>query len=71
MYAFVCVDDFFRYSWIHFIREKSNTFDAFEALILRLMLKKIYTIRRLYESGVIMGGSLRTPTLTTSAINMA
>ena len=40
MYVFVCVDDFFRYSWIHFLREKSNTFDAFKALILRLMLKK-------------------------------
>ena len=39
-YDFVCVDDFFKYSCIHFLREKSNIFDAFEALILRLMLKK-------------------------------
>ena len=39
-YDFVCVDDFSRYSWIHFLKEKSNNFDAFEALILRLMFKK-------------------------------
>ena len=38
-YAFVCVDEFSRYSWIHFLKEKSNTFDAFEALLLRLMLE--------------------------------
>ena len=39
-YAFVCVDDFSRYSWIHFLEEKSDTFDAFEALLLRMMLEK-------------------------------
>ena len=32
-YAFVCVDDFYRYSWAHFLREKLDTFDAFEALL--------------------------------------
>src|ERR1044072_10030345 len=26
-YAFVCVDDFSRYTWINFIREKSDTFE--------------------------------------------
>ena len=39
-YAFVCVNYFSLYSWIHFLREKSYTFDAFEALVLRLMLEK-------------------------------
>ena len=39
-YAFVCVDDLFRYLWIYFLREESDAFDAFEALILRLMLEK-------------------------------
>ena len=39
-YAFMCVDDFFRYSWIHFLMEKSDTVDAFEALFLRLILEK-------------------------------
>ena len=33
------VDDLFRYSWIHFLKGKSDTFDAFEALLLRLMLE--------------------------------
>ena len=39
-YAFVCVEYFSRYSWIHLLKEKSDTFDEFEALILILMLKK-------------------------------
>ena len=29
-YAFVCVDDFSRFTWISFIREKSDTFDVFK-----------------------------------------
>ena len=46
----MCVDYFSRYSWVHFLREKSNTFDAFEALFIKLVLeKKILIIRRLYE----------------------
>ena len=36
----MCVENFSRYSWIHFLKEKSNTFDAFKALLLRLMLEK-------------------------------
>ena len=67
----MCDDGSFKYSWIHFLRGKSDTFDAFEALHLRLILEKVSTIRRLYESGVTMGGGLRTPTLKTSTINMA
>ena len=31
-YAFVCVDDIFRYAWVDFIKEKSNTFDVFTKL---------------------------------------
>ena len=38
--ASMCVDDFSRYSWIHFLKEKSDTFDAFEFLLLRLMLEE-------------------------------
>jgi hypothetical protein len=30
--VFVCVDDHSRYTWIRFIREKSNTFDVFKEL---------------------------------------
>ena len=39
-YAFVCVNNFSGYSWIHFLKEQLYTFDAFETFILRLMLKK-------------------------------
>ena len=39
-YAFMCVDYFSRYSWVYFLREKSNTFDAFEALFIKLTLEK-------------------------------
>ena len=39
-YAFVCVDDFSSYSWVHFLKEKSDTFDAFEALFIKLVLEK-------------------------------
>ena len=39
-YAFVCVDDFSSYSWVHFFKEKSDTFDAFKALFIKLVLEK-------------------------------
>jgi hypothetical protein len=31
-YAFVVVDDFTRYTWVNFIREKSDTFEIFKTL---------------------------------------
>ena len=39
-YAFVCVDDFSRFTWISFIREKSDTFDVFRDLCLKLQNEK-------------------------------
>ena len=30
---FLTVDDFTRFSWVNFLREKSDTFDAFQALV--------------------------------------
>ncbi|CAJ2661891.1 unnamed protein product [Trifolium pratense] len=35
-YAFVVVDDFSRYTWVNFIRQKSETFDEFKDLCLQL-----------------------------------
>lgn len=26
-YSFLCVDDFLRFTWVRFLREKSDTFD--------------------------------------------
>ena len=31
-YAFVCADDFSRYAWVDFIKEKLDTFDVFRKL---------------------------------------
>lgn len=31
-YSLICVDDFSRFSWIYFLREKSNTFENFRKM---------------------------------------
>ena len=41
-YVFVCVDDFSRFSWVNFLREKSDTFNVFETLFKIDVRKKIY-----------------------------
>src|ERR1044072_6812268 len=43
-YEFVCVDDFSRFTWINFIREKSDTFDVFKDLCLKVQKEKGYGI---------------------------
>ncbi|KAK2453843.1 putative mitochondrial protein [Trifolium repens] len=40
MYAFVVVDDFSRYTWVNFIREKSDTFDVFKTLSIQVQREK-------------------------------
>jgi hypothetical protein len=39
-YAYVVVDDFSRYTWVNFIREKSDVFEVFKDLCLRLQREK-------------------------------
>src|ERR1044072_2882157 len=39
-YAFVCVDDYSRFTWINFIREKSDTFEVFRNLCLKVQREK-------------------------------
>lgn len=39
-YVFMCVDDFSRYIWINFIREKFVTLDVFKDLCQRLQREK-------------------------------
>ncbi|XP_051149296.1 uncharacterized protein LOC127264013 [Andrographis paniculata] len=46
-YILVCVDDFSRYTWVDFLREKSDAFDVFEKLGTRLMNEKKSKINRL------------------------
>ncbi|XP_073061940.1 uncharacterized protein [Primulina eburnea] len=46
-YSFVCVDDFSRFSWVNFIKEKSDTFDVFKNLITRITNLHSLKIRRI------------------------
>ncbi|XP_051113172.1 uncharacterized protein LOC127239187 [Andrographis paniculata] len=46
-YILVCVDDFSRYTWVDFLREKSDAFNAFEKFSTRLMNEKKSKIDRL------------------------
>ncbi|CAJ2635655.1 unnamed protein product [Trifolium pratense] len=46
-YAYVVVDDFSRYTWINFIRKKSETFDVFKDLCIQLQREKNNVVLRI------------------------
>ena len=46
-YIFICVDVFSRFTWVYFIREKSNTFDSFRNLCIKLKNEKNCNIGRI------------------------
>ncbi|KAG9447557.1 hypothetical protein H6P81_013685 [Aristolochia fimbriata] len=46
-YVFVCVDDFFRFTWVKFLAEKSDTFLEFKKLCFQLMTDKESKIKRI------------------------
>jgi len=46
-YAFVVVNDFSRFTWVNFIREKSDTFDVFKDLCTQLQREKDSAIVRI------------------------
>ncbi|XP_075504426.1 uncharacterized protein LOC142541857 [Primulina tabacum] len=46
-YSFVCVDDFSRFSWVSFIREKSDTYDVFKQLLTRISNFHNLKVRRI------------------------
>jgi transposase InsO family protein len=46
-YAYVVVDDYTRYTWVNFIREKSDTFEVFKDLYTQLQRKKDTVIVRI------------------------
>jgi len=46
-YDFVVIDDFSRFTWVHFIREKSDTFDVFKDLCTQLQREKDSVIVRI------------------------
>ncbi|GAA0153467.1 hypothetical protein LIER_37682 [Lithospermum erythrorhizon] len=39
-YVYICVDDFSRYTWVEFIREKSVTFEVFKQLAIQIQREK-------------------------------
>ena len=43
-YAFVCVNDFSRYTWVDFIKEKPDTFDMFIKLCEKIKNEHNYNI---------------------------
>ena len=45
-YIFVCVDDFSRYTWVEFLKEKFDTFNVFEKLCLKLKNEKSINIEK-------------------------
>ncbi|KAL5549566.1 hypothetical protein UlMin_004797 [Ulmus minor] len=46
-YIFVCVDDFSRFTWVGFLKEKSEAFDIFKTLIIKIQVEKNDRIVRL------------------------
>ncbi|PNX74252.1 retrotransposon-related protein [Trifolium pratense] len=46
-YAYVVVDDFSIYTWVNFIREKSETFDVFKDLCIQLQREKDNVVLRI------------------------
>ena len=46
-YVFVCVDNFFRFTWVDFIKEKSDTFNVFEKLYTKLKNEENINIRKI------------------------
>ncbi|XP_062103421.1 uncharacterized protein LOC133814482 [Humulus lupulus] len=48
-YVMVCVDDYSRYSWVNFIREKSDTFGVFSALVLKLQNEKLQKVMKVHR----------------------
>ena len=59
IYFFVCVDNFSRFTWVYFIREKSDTFESFRNLCIKLKNEKIATLEKLGELEVIMEKNLK------------
>ena len=48
-YVMVLVDDYSRFTWVEFLREKSETFGIFSALILRLQNEKETKVGKVYR----------------------
>jgi len=57
-YVLVVVDDFSRFTSVNIIREKSNTFESFKELCIKLQREKDRGIVRIRsEHGILVKGS--------------
>lgn len=45
-YVLVVVDDFFRYTWVRFLREKSKAFVHFQDWFYKFNVRKIFNVKR-------------------------
>ena len=50
MYVFMCVDDFSRFTWVDFLKEKSETFDVFKKLCKKLKNEKDVNIGKIIRT---------------------
>ena len=48
-YVMVLVDDYSRFTWVEFLRDKSDTFGSFSALILRLQTEKDSKVGKVFR----------------------
>ena len=46
MYVFVCADDYSRFSWVSYLREKSNTFIVIKIFFLKLIHEKNIQLKK-------------------------
>ena len=46
-YVLIVIDDFFRYTWVRFLREKSNAFTTFRAICFQLQYEKDMYVKRI------------------------
>ncbi|XP_060960697.1 uncharacterized protein LOC133031254 [Cannabis sativa] len=49
IYVMVLVDDYSRFTWVEFLRDKSDTFGSFSALILRLQTEKDSKVGKVFR----------------------
>ena len=67
---FVCVNDYSRFIWVSFLREKSGTFNIFKILFLKLMREESRQLKKAIKIRSDHGRSLKILSLLSSAINM-
>ncbi|KAG9439554.1 hypothetical protein H6P81_019719 [Aristolochia fimbriata] len=56
-YIFVCVDDYSRFSWVDFLRKKSNTFESFQKLCSKVMTEREEKIQKIIRFRNVHGGA--------------